>query len=613
MHGFVPLLADDEQACESEFFECVDFRPEISELNRQLPTVQPITTYLHFHQNQTEARNLPLETVIQIVSYITEDRKRDLYAALSVNRSWHKASVSKFWKNTYVNNTASWLQFEENLHDRFKKEQSFSEYSSIRTLKLCNVGVPINSNSWNTVMRSCKSLETLILDDICIEGGDLANRSEGERRRHSVIPCLSSTDSTKYQCNSEKYQYVACSMEKLTTLEITWSPLLHFDPLLRLVSQSPSLRTVKLAGLNSLSEADLCVILRFLPLLSDFSLGDLRSTRAPFSSTRGVGAYHGELMARTLTEACKHLASLHLHGLTSVRRLAFSGLLSAAVDSASNSSRLTALSLHESTSHIDDTALFATLSSPVLMGTLTFLAISEAHSLTNRTFIAAIRACAHSLRAIEIGPGLKLEDYALTAVPQFCTELVSFTCVGLPKCTDISTFVGYPFQKLETLILRNMPALAEGRELIVPSRKRSAWRILVDSVLAESSDSRMEWHAAPEEDDNETVFTDSLYDIDVPDVFDFGGQVDAATIQMETTAAQAGLVLYGMNEPAIIGCIGLKRLELVNSSSMKPETVVKIVKALSPVLERVVISMSMVGDTERVDLIDSFPGVIYAE
>ncbi|KAJ3117240.1 aspartate transaminase aat1 [Physocladia obscura] len=604
--------------------------------------------------------NLPQETVMHLISYIEENKKTAMYSLLGVDKKWHAAAIKKYWKHTIVNDNFKWLRFVDTcLRAPLQKPVSMHNYASfIRTLKLSNLSCLITAENWMKLISSCRLLEDLVVDSVSIQPfpefemdfvvSKSAPTSPAIKRRFSntasaryvstqsmastshILRRWSSASNVKNSATTTTYNKQEIRLQNLKSLKISWSPDLSIESLTVLVRNAPNLESVSLAGIHTLTERDICNIVKALPLLTKLHLGDLRSTRAPFSSSRGVGVFRGSELALTLAEHSTNLTSLELHGLMNLQPIAFAALLTVPQpppppletifseseseseqppvqtnqhDNNSNSRRqmrLSHIGLHSSTGNIDTPIFLETLTSPLVISHITSFSISEAHTLTDSSFIIIIQAMSKTLQHLELGPSLNLSDFGVLAIGQFCcANLVSLTCVGLTKCRDVANFVGHRFGRLETLVLRDMKELRAVRPLVSMARKKSAWRELVETVVTPEQEDDVKCNNFEEsgtDDDDDYEFVDSLEDFDV---VEFGGQVTQEMILNETIAAQTGLVIYEVNEPALIGCVRLRRIEFMGCNSLGDRTVVQIVSAMNRGLKKAVVSFSMVGDEAR--------------
>ncbi|KAJ3071945.1 hypothetical protein HDU98_004548 [Podochytrium sp. JEL0797] len=399
-------------------------------------------------------------------------------------------------------------------------------------------------------------------------------------------------------------------LEFIEKLQISWSPDLHINSLLAVAFHARNLTHVSLAGIHTLVEQDLCRVLSFLPDLRTLQLGDLRSTRAAFSSSRELGSFRGTLLALELANSNKNLVSLDLNGMMSLSSPALAGLVIVPPPdnsdpqqpqhptvSESRTARLTHLGLHSSTSHMDDATLHAVLTNPLSISNITSFAISESHTLSDASFVGIMRALSPTVRVLDLGPGLNLHELAIASIGQLCLGLQSLTCVGMAKCVEVGVFVGAPFEKLETLVLRDMCSMTEVRQLVAPDRNTSGWKRMMDSVVG--VDDEFFDALVPEE---EPGFTQ-----------DMGVQANQADINAELMAVQAGLVLPDANLPVVIGCTALKHLRIEGCPRLAGHAVAKIISALDHTLETAAISASAIDWQSRVKLIGIFPSIKFME
>ncbi|KAJ3004514.1 UNVERIFIED_CONTAM: hypothetical protein HDU68_005042, partial [Siphonaria sp. JEL0065] len=580
---------------------------------------------------------LPIEMILHLTSYVSETQRSELYSLMGINKTWNRATTKKYWKNIHIQSNHKWRHFVETcLQPESPGLHEYTEF--IQFLQISKLSEPIASTSWIEVIKQCSQLKHLVLDSVSIEaykGSDLTspltptfpsslpNSPNIQRRsvttnRKSLINQRASqsmpttprirravTESQDPQTILELDDNHDICLPNLETLKITWSPDLHIDTLLTIGFHARNLTSLSLAGIHTLLEADLCKILQYLPDLTDLKLGDQRSTRAAFSSSRGLGTFHGTLLATELTMWNKKLVYLDLHGLVNLNAVAFAGLIMVAnpvSDSngaigqteslpadlnalpevpvtdvvPSRNNRLSRLCLHSCTSHIEDSVLHTTLTSPLAVSNITHFAISEAHTLTDASFIDIMRALAKTVQDLQVGPGLNINELAVSSIGQFCTGLKVLSVSGLAKASDIGHFVGLRWEKLHTLILKDMKGLKEVRNLVIPARKMSSWREIVDSVTNPVQEDEFVDALEPEvdvsEEEQEGQHIGGL---------NFGGQANADAIAAETMAAQFGLTIPEPDTSVTVGCVGMKQIQLLGCPQLKGKSVIKIVTAMN--------------------------------
>ncbi|KAJ3296258.1 hypothetical protein HDU79_007154 [Rhizoclosmatium sp. JEL0117] len=635
---------------------------------------------------------LPMELMLEVTSHVETSQRKELYALLSVNKRWNNATANKFWKRIHITDDTKWKYFEETCLVQFKLAACYPfktqmpqlhPYAQlIHSLRISNLSNAISASNWIEIIKSCPQLEELILENVSVEpfsSSDLQSpitpvsamslpNSPSLFRRNTQKSSTGIAGSSVSMPVTPRIRRAATNIQnpaniiemdedeslklsQLNTLQISWSPDLHIDSLLTVVFHARSIRNLSLAGIHTLLEADLCKVLEYLPDLQALSLGNLKSTRAAFSSSRGLGTFKGSMLATQLAKTNKNITSINLHGLVNLSTEAFAALLfvtspkqpgtadqveneptqlqtqslpnlfeeaqataaSAEIPSTlSRNVRLTHIGLHSSTSHIADAALYTTLTSPLVISNLTHFSLSESHTMTDASFVGIIRAMSEHLRVLEIGPGLNLNEVSVSSVGQLCTNLQSFTCIGLGRCADVGIFVGHRFHALETLILKDMKALTEVRQLVIPPRKMSAWREMVVSVISMETENEVlenETETTFEEEDEELEFHET--EPYLPSSHNMETQADENAIEQEVLAAENGLEIPDPEAPVIIGCIALKRLQLIGCPSLVGNSIAKIVKAVNRTVAKIQISEEMMDDESRIEMIDIFPQVEY--
>ncbi|KAI9332223.1 hypothetical protein BDR26DRAFT_912418 [Obelidium mucronatum] len=623
----------------------------------------------------TATPHLPVEIILHLNSYIGESQRSELYSLLGINKTWNQATAAKYWKNIHIKSSTKWRQFEDICLNLPLSQARMHEYANlVHTLHLSNMSDPVSSTSWTHVIESFSNLKVLILDSVSVSPFGVSDLSSpitpltfsslpnspsiqrrglsprksvpaGIRRGSHSMPTTPrirrAATTTQNPAQIIELQLdQEMGLPNLEALKITWSPDLHVDTLLATVFHARNLTSLSLAGIHTLLEADLCKVLQYVPDLKELKLGDLRSTRAAFSSSRGLGTFHGSLLATELAKWNKKLTSLELFGLVNLNAAALAGLLivltplsiseseggeepavlgqtesvpenlndlneeSPNDEVPSRSTRLTHIGLHSSTSHIEDSVLHATLTSPLAVSNITHFAISEAHTLTDASFIDIMRAMSETLKVLEVGPGLNINEVAISSIGHFCTGLQSLTCIGLAKSSDVGHFVGHKFEFLESLTLKDMKGLKEVRDLVIASRKMSMWRQLVEMMT--------------EEDDNlDETFVDAVEqaeDIDQQGLNENHGQGQDMAVQAnpenilaETMAAQFGLPIANPDEAVLIGCVKLSQLRLVNCPQLKGKSIIQIVTAMNRTLSKAIVSFSMMDPQSRLVRV-FFPG-----
>ncbi|KAI8613226.1 hypothetical protein BC830DRAFT_1219930 [Chytriomyces sp. MP71] len=545
--------------------------------------------------NQWRSNNLkgqlPTELILKITSFIDDSQKAELYSSLNVNWRWNVASTMKYWKNIRIHDDNSWSEFNEVcLGSPLTRLQAFHPYSSyLQTLKISNLKRAISSNSCIALMQCCSNLEHLTFDDVCIEPLSVEQGPD--------------------------------NLKNLKSLSITYSPDLSMSTLIEFSRQTPNLKVLFLAGINNIDEPSVCTALSALPLLKELRLGDLRATRAAFSSTRGLALFEGELLAAAIAKWCANLTCLSLDGLIRLSPVGFTGLLMALQNDQetdgeetvvevnndeetthSDHTCLTDLSLHTSAINVDDIVFQTTLSTPVAISHLTRFCVSEIHCLSDATFIQIMAAMGpFSLRHLEVGPGLNLSDIALNSVGQTAMNLKSFKCIGLQNVTDIGSLVGFRFIALETLVLKDMKSVKEVRPLVCGVRRKAGWSRMVELVMEEDqmhekSLGQFEEAVGPPQVPDE-IFADALETF--PGI-NFAHQVNPATIMAEIAAAMFGIAVPLPDEVVEIGCQVIQELEIWNCSSLDGKTIVKLVSSMNQTLSSVSISRDLMDDANRV-------------
>ncbi|KAJ3236963.1 aspartate transaminase aat1 [Chytriomyces hyalinus] len=571
------------------------------------------STLFHFAQrsNQLVGQNsskdratghLPTELIEHIISFVSEDEKDVLFAGLSVNRRWNAVSFSKFWKRLHVRDQASWVKFQRFCLQR-DRSLTFQDYcSNLQFLHISCVQTPISTDCIQTLMLNCAHLKSLTFETVSFSHYSNLTTVAGISDR-PLIP-------------------------RLKSLTIKSSPNFDQANLLAIMKQAINLESLYLAGMHEMNESDICTAIAFAPNLICLQLGDLKATRAAFSSTRGFALFEGSQLATALNQTCKSLESLTLDGLIGIDSIGFAALLTVlrpTCDSGDNvpvqtldevdeseghsrSVRLRHLSLHTPSVHVDDVVFRETLTSPLAISHLTRLCLSEAHGLNDASFIEIIAAIGpRYLKHLELGPGLNLGDLSLNAVGQFATGLKSLQCIGLPKVRDIGSIIGFPYRDLDSLSIKNLMGVSEVRTLHVSPRQSTGWKRMVEIAKEEMQNQNVgsagDIGSAPLEEEfmeAQEAFASTV-----------GFQANAENIMAETAAAAAGLTIPDLDEPVVIGCQKIASIELIQTS-LSGETVVAIVSAMNQTLKQVTVSIAKMDDRNRMAMVEAFPGVAVA-